>query len=161
MITDNEIIHIRRLEKEDIEFLRLLRNKHCKSFIYSKTISRIAQEEWYKEYCKKQNDYMYTVFSDSVNCPIAFAALYNIDKKKAEFGRLLVDRTLYSKPGLGKFILKYLINEAKHRLAIDTIYLEVFSNNIAALKTYIYCGFKEVSRKKLDNKELIYMELSL
>ena len=39
------------------------------------------------------------------------------------------------------------------------IYLEVFSDNIPALKTYLKVGFIEKNRNQKDNKEIIYMEL--
>ena len=38
------------------------------------------------------------------------------------------------------------------------IYLEVFSDNIPALKTYLKAGFKEKERYLKDDKEIIYME---
>lgn len=39
------------------------------------------------------------------------------------------------------------------------IYLEVFSDNIPALKTYLKAGFIEKNRYQKDDKEIIYMEL--
>ena len=39
------------------------------------------------------------------------------------------------------------------------IYLEVFSDNIPAIKTYLKVGFVEKNRYKKEGKEIIYMEL--
>ena len=39
------------------------------------------------------------------------------------------------------------------------IYLEVFSDNIPALKTYLKVGFVEKNRYKKEDREIIYMEL--
>jgi len=38
------------------------------------------------------------------------------------------------------------------------IYLEVFSDNIPALKTYLKVGFIERKRYIKNNREIIYME---
>ena len=43
---------------------------------------------------------------------------------------------------------------------MDIIYLEVFSDNIPALKTYLKVGFVEKKRYIKNDREIIYMEYS-
>lgn len=162
-IAVNDSIYIRELLKDDIEFLRVLRNRSVnrKNFIYQKEISYESQQIWFNSYLKNFQDYMYSVVRKSDDSIIGFAAIYDINNNEAEFGRLIVDKDKYNQPGLGKFILKYLINVARDKFHLQKLKLEVFADNIPALKIYEQCGFKEYDRASLDNRILIKMELYL
>ncbi|RRD40750.1 N-acetyltransferase [Leptotrichia sp. OH3620_COT-345] len=158
----NDII-LKSLEKKDIEILRNLRNKeeNRKCFIYQKEISKEEQENWYEKYIKKEDDVMFTAYlKESDRVPIGFAALYNIDKEKkcCEFGRIVIDKSKTGKKGLGYQITACLCNIGFENMDVEKIYLEVFSDNIPALKTYLKVGFEEKKRYIKDNKEIIYME---
>lgn len=163
IIAVNDSINVRELLKEDLEFLRVLRNKDVnrKNFIYQKEISSEEQQLWFESYSKNTQDHMYSVVCNSDDSLIGFAALYNMKELEAEFGRLIVDKDKYNQPGLGKFILKYLINVARDKFYLQKLKLEVFADNIPALKIYEQCGFKEYDRASLDNRILIKMELYL
>ena len=161
IIAVNDSINVRELLKEDIEFLRVLRNKDVnrKNFIYQKEISSEEQQLWFESYSKNTQDHMYSVVRNSDDSLIGFAAIYDINNNEAEFGRLIVDKDKYNQPGLGKFILKYLINVAKDKFHLQKLKLEVFADNIPALKIYEQCGFKEYA--SLENRILIKMKLYL
>lgn len=162
-IAINDSIYIRELLKDDIEVLRILRNRSInrKNFIYQKEISYESQQIWFNSYLKNFQDYMYSVVRKSDNSIIGFAAIYDINNGEAEFGRLIVDKDKYNQSGLGKFILKYLINIARDEFHLQKLKLEVFADNIPALKIYEQCGFIEYDRTSLDNRILIKMELHL
>lgn len=159
-----EDIVLKSLEQKNIEDLRILRNKkeNRKCFIYQNEITREEQEKWYKNYLKKENDIMFSAFINGVlEKPIGYAALYDIDKnsKKCEFGRIIVDKSRVSKKGIGYQITKCLCEIGFEKLGLELIYLEVFSDNIPAIKTYLKVGFVEKNRYKKEGKEIIYMEL--
>ena len=159
-----EDIVLKSLEQKNIEDLRILRNKkeNRKCFIYQNEITREEQEKWYKNYLKKENDIMFSAFINGVlEKPIGYAALYDIDKnsKKCEFGRIIVDKSRASKKGIGYQITKCLCEIGFEKLGLEMIYLEVFSDNIPAIKTYLKVGFVEKNRNKKESKEIIYMEL--
>jgi acetyltransferase, GNAT family len=159
-----EDIVLKPLEQKNIEDLRNLRNKeeNRKCFIYQKEITKEEQENWYKKYSEKEEDLMFSAFlKENEEYPVGFAALYNIDKnnKKCEFGRIIVDKSKVTKKGIGYQITKCLCDIGFQDLGLDMIYLEVFSDNIPALKTYLKVGFIEKNRYQKDNKEIIYMEL--
>ena len=159
-----EDIVLKPLEQKNIEDLRNLRNKeeNRKCFIYQKEITKEEQENWYKRYSEKEEDLMFSAFlKENEEYPVGFAALYNIDKnnKKCEFGRIIVDKSKVTKKGIGYQITKCLCDIGFQDLGLDMIYLEVFSDNIPALKTYLKVGFIEKNRYQKDNKEIIYMEL--
>ena len=159
-----EDIVLKPLERKNIEDLRNLRNKeeNRKCFIYQKEITKEEQENWYKKYSEKEEDVMFSAFlKENREYPVGFAALYDIDKnnKKCEFGRIIVDKSKVTKKGIGYQITKCLCDIGFQDLELDMIYLEVFSDNIPALKTYLKVGFIEKNRYQKDDKEIIYMEL--
>ena len=162
----NNIVHdiyIRELEEHDIEFLRLLRNReeNRKNFIYQKEISYEEQLRWYDTYRNNPSDYMYSVLSEKDDSLIGFAAIYNVANNIGEFGRLLVDKTRYASPGLGKHILNHLIDIAREKLGLQKLRLEVFEDNVPAMKIYKFCGFQEYSESTSNGRNLIYMELNI
>ena len=162
-IAVNDSIYIRELLKDDIEFLRVLRNRSVnRKTIKRKFLMKVKfYQIWFNSYLKNFQDYMYSVVRKSDDSIIGFAAIYDINNNEAEFGRLIVDKDKYNQPGLGKFILKYLINVARDKFHLQKLKLEVFADNIPALKIYEQCGFKEYDRTSLDNRILIKMKLYL
>ena len=150
------------LKKEDIEDLRLLRNKkeNRECFIYQKEISKEEQEKWFDKYLEKETDIMFVVSLKEDQRPIGYVALYDIndEKKTCEFGRIIVDKTKVLEKGMGFQITKCCCDIGFEKLGMNMIYLEVFSDNIPALKTYLKVGFIERKRYIKNDREIIYME---
>ena len=155
-------IYLSALNKNDIDKLRILRNKdkNRKWFIYDKQISAEEQTLWYDHYINKEDDIMFSIFINDEW--IGAAALYNIDDigKKGEFGRLLIDkeRVLVEK-GLGIDATLMVCYYGFKTLQLDYIELEVFKNNIAAIKTYQHAGFQFLVDAEDDNSEVYKMYL--
>lgn len=162
----NNIVHdvcIRELVESDIEFLRLLRNKegNRKNFIYQKEISYEEQLRWYDRYKNTSNDYMYTIISKKDGRPLGFAAIYDVTNNIGELGRLIVDKTRYTSPGLGKYILHHLIDIAREKLGLQRLKVEVFEDNIASMKVCKFCGFQEYGESTFNGRKIIHMELNV
>ncbi|MGX8127565.1 GNAT family N-acetyltransferase [Clostridioides difficile] len=155
-------VKLKPLELEDIEKLRILRNKNREYFIYSDEISGLNQIKWFYKYKTKEFDYMFKI--EEINNPNKFigaVAIYNVEMKNCtgEFGRLIIDSHATNSKGLGYEATICACKIGFDELKLNKINLEVFSDNIKALKTYIKAGFKEIKREKLNNREIIYMEL--
>ncbi len=153
-------VFIRSIQHKDIEQIRLLRNKQDvrKWFVYSDEISCVNQETWYKKYCKTENDFMFVALDkDKLNI-IGAVAIYNLDVniKKAEFGRLMVDKDKLLPKGLGTIVTIAALKIAFEQLDLDNIVLEVCKNNISALKVYKRVGF---TLQNNDNKNLFHMTI--
>ena len=150
------------LKKENIEDLRLLRNKkeNRESFIYQKEISKKEQEKWFDKYLEKETDIMFIAYLKENKRPIGYVALYdiNVEEKTCEFGRIIVDKSKVLEKGIGAQITKCCCDIGFEKLGMNMIYLEVFSDNIPALKTYLKVGFIERKRYIKNDKEIIYME---
>ena len=72
---------------------------------------------------------------------------------------------LYANPyekitGVGKTLEELCIKYAFEVLNLNKLKLEVFSNNIKAINLYKKFNFKETSKKIVNNKEVICMELN-
>lgn len=149
------------LEKEDIEFVRILRNRNRDRFLYSQEISADAQQKWYADYLEKPGDYMFTVWLHGRR--VGAVAIYQVDlqAKSAEFGRLMIDREAAGVRGLGVDTTLAACKIACGQLGLHTITLEVYEDNEAAKVTYQRAGFVSVGSACDDTgKKIIKMELN-
>lgn len=155
---------LKPLELKDIEALRVLRNKdqNRTCFLYSEIISEEQQQKWYKGYLEKAGDYMFAIFKE--NRPDDFLgalAIYNFNNENnsAEFGRIVLDKTKLTGSGIGTLVTSEICNFSFKQFNLNEILLEVFEDNIAAVKTYEKVGFKIVSSDILGNRTLLKMSL--
>lgn len=135
---------LRPLQHRDVEALRILRNGERKWFIYSEEIDQKTQQLWFKNYLQTENDYMFSV--SEVQRPDLFigaVALYNFnnEEKTCEFGRIVINSDTATERGLGLDTTVCACKIGFKQLGLQKIVLEVFSNNIRAVKTYQKAGF--------------------
>lgn len=73
LISDNTGINLRLISKSDIEKIRIWKNEHRNSFFYNKIITPKEQAEWFKNYSKRENDFIFIISFDNkdIGC-IAF-----------------------------------------------------------------------------------------
>ena len=118
------------------------------------------EEKWFDKYLEKETDIMFIAYLKENKRSIGYVALYdiNVEEKTCEFGRIIVDKTKVFEKGIGFQITKCCCDIGFEKLGMDMIYLEVFSDNIPALKTYLKVGFIERKRYIKNNREIIYME---
>lgn len=147
---------------QDIEKVRILRNRNRQWFINSGEITQEDQERWYQHYLSKTDDIMFSVYHRESGKWIGAVALYNIDKIKgcAEYGRIIIDNQIVHEKGLGLDTTVCVCQIGFEELGLSKIKLEVFSNNIAAKKTYERAGFSVIGID-VDEKgrEMLLMEL--
>lgn len=155
---------IKPLEKEDIEDLRVLRNKARYCFLNTQIISSENQEIWYKSYLKNEKDYMFKIAKkEKPEAFIGAVAVYDIDseKKCAEFGRLVIDKEKAPEKGLGYEAVKAVCKFAFCLLGLHKIRAVVLKENERALSVYTKVGFYvceetdtcyliEITREQLD-----------
>lgn len=159
-IIDNDM-KLSPIEKKDIEMIRLWRNieSYQKTFIHTSLISHEAQLSWYESYKKDIHDRMFMIKMN--NRPVGVISLYNIDYKKgeAEFGRLLIGDLSYRGQNIGFKATRALCEYGFSKLGLQTIKLEVFKDNVHAIKVYEKTGFKISGERSIDNKTLLLMTL--
>lgn len=155
---------LKALSCDFVEKLRILRNKdeNRKCFLYNQIITEEEQIKWFNNYLKKKDDYMFAIFKeDNQDIFLGAVAIYNFDfhSKKAEFGRIVLDKDIISEKGVGAIITKAICDFAFKNFNISEVYLEVFEENIAAVKTYEKVGFRKISVNMNGNKTLLKMSL--
>lgn len=154
-----ERIKLVPLRSDDIEEMRLLRNKNRHSFIFTDIISEEAQIAWYEKYLEKPNDYVFSVIRIADNEFIGITSLYDINNKVAEFGRLMLNKEKIQEKGYGLEAVLATCKIGFKQLNLDRIILEVKEDNIAAYKTYEKAGFQCFDSKK-EKRNIIYMEMN-
>ncbi len=157
----SEFVNIRPLSQEDIFSLLLLRNQNRRWFFDQSIISSQQQLEWYQNYLLKKDDIMFSISPRDVDCFAGAGALYHITPGgAAEFGRLLVARELFDKPGMGCDITRAICDIGFERLFLKEIWLEVYEENIAARRTYERVGFCTMGEaEQRSGKSLLKMRL--
>ena len=148
------------LEGDDFESLRVLRNQESRWFKSTAEVSCEQQQEWQRRYTEKPGDYMFKIVrSADQNTFMGAVGIYDIDtrKKTGEFGRLVIDKMKpgYEK-GLGLDATVAVLQIAFEQLNLKEVYLEVLSNNLAAIKTYERAGFKVLA----DDGSMIRMAIT-
>jgi diamine N-acetyltransferase len=139
-------IFLRPLTFEDLPMTLAWRNQDSMRiwFINSDTITPEQHREWFNAYQTKNNDFVFIIEERQIyNRSIGQISLYNIDweRKKAEFGRLMIADLEMRGKGLAKEATELLVQFAGNKLEIKEIYLDVFENNLPAIAVYQSCGF--------------------
>lgn len=132
------------LEMKDIEELRCLRNRERKWFVHSEEIDSEEQRIWYAKYLETPNDYMFSISQlNNLSTFIGAVALYNVNKESntCEFGRIIINSLNIPERGLGYDATLCACEIGFEELGMKTILLELFCDNIKAIKTYKRAGF--------------------
>ena len=145
-------IKLRPLTEEDIEPLRILRNKHRCFFLDKSEIAEDQQREWYKNYLLKDDDIMFSISALPTDF-LGAIALYNIDYNtlNAEFGRIVVSDE--APRFTGTYAIEALLLFARDVLKLLRVSCSVLINNQRAKSIYERLGFKLVT---VDNKTAYY-----
>lgn len=134
-------IELRPMVFSDIEAMRQLRNQNRKYFLCSDKITSTDQQRWYNRYLETPDDYMFSIFQQKRW--IGAVALYNIkyEERIAEFGRLMIVKSTVVRKGLGTVATICACKIGFEQLGLSKIYLEVYEDNLPAIKTYERAGF--------------------
>jgi len=113
--------------------------------------SRADQEKWYNDIQKKEN-YKIWGLSDEGK-PIGIFGIKNIDFDEGfgEYWGFIGEKEYWGK-GIGKLILKQIIEIAKTEFKLKEIYLKVLKGNLIAINLYKKFEFKEIGT---DSKNII------
>lgn len=136
-----ERVFLRPLEGEDLERMRILRNRNRHFFVSSDEITEEAQQRWYEAYLIRENDYMFSIFYRELWVGVVSLYAVNLKCGQAEFGRLMIDREAAGVGGLGVDTTRTACKIAFEQLNIQTVILEVYADNAAAQITYLKAGF--------------------
>ena len=140
-------IDLKPISKDDIETLRVWRNKYGSDFFTSDTITKQQQRAWYQHYQDNYGkDFMYIIVLKD-GTPVGTIALYNVEMgdRTAEIGRILLAESFRSQ-GYMEEALKLLIDEAFNKIRIWKLRLSCYLDNAGAISTYHRAGFQSLKR---------------
>jgi RimJ/RimL family protein N-acetyltransferase len=151
-------------EAEHSEKYRMLRNRPevRKMFKQESEITEEQQRMWYASYLNNKDDFMFSII-DEKNEFIGACSIYNIDEKSStgEFGRIIVDSKFSGKGYAYKATVAASLI-AKYELGLKKLVLEVFEDNIKAVKSYIRGGYHIVDELyDVTERKLLRMEQNL
>lgn len=147
-------IVLRQLAYDDIEKLRLWRNDSANNRFLSDIgyISSEQQEKWFEKYQKSEDEIIFAIDeTNALNNMVGSLSLYNISKKTAEFGHMLIGDDKAHGLGIGKKSIVMLLKYGFEILNLDKVYCYVNMDNLPALNNYIYVGFMLVGEKKSNS----------
>lgn len=151
------------LSEQESQQYRVIRNRkeNRDNFVFSGCITKEEQKSWYKKYIESPNDVMFAIYDNSRRF-IGGNALYNINEENGscEYGRLLIDKQLCKNGNWGFEATIAALKVAFTYMNLKKVYLEVFSDNLAAYKTYLKSGFiVKYVNDAVDEKKLVHMEI--
>lgn len=148
----NGPVRLRLLEERDLPATLAWRNQdHIRKwFFYSDVIAPEQHRLWWERYRDRDDDFVFVIEeTETLRRPVGQVSIYNVDweRRRAEFGRLMIGDREASGNGLARLATERLVNEALGPWGLAEVYLEVLSNNAPALAIYRKCGFVESGRK--------------
>ncbi len=160
-----ERILLRPLEEQDIEPLRLLRNRpeNRRWFFFADEISEESQRAWYRRYASKENDYMFaaTLPSDPKGFIGAIAVYdYQSGDNSFEVGRLLLDSGNPACRGLGKELVRGIcrIVENYFPLSVCTaLRAEIYDNNERSIRCFQSNGFQAYGERNEQDRRVVLL----
>ena len=155
-------IALRPMDADASEKYRLLRNQKeiGKWFATKGPISREQQQEWFQRYLTNDRDVMFAVF-DGQGRFIGANSIYDIDGVSAAYGQLIIDPAFGGR-GYGVLATRAAALIARNQMKLERLRLEVYAENLAAVKTYQKVGFTEKGTAAApDGAAMLRMELEL
>jgi len=141
----SDALYLRPLVETDLPTTREWRNASRKWFLDSSEITEAGHRAWFESYLKRDNDVVLMAVCAKTGELLGQLAIYGIGRDertevfKAEFGRLLVAPSRRGF-GVGTEAVKLAV-KASSRAGIRELQLDVFSNNVSALRAYSRNGF--------------------
>lgn len=145
------------------EKYRQLRNQPeiRKWFSFSEEISKEQQEKWYSNYLNNEQDFMFAIV-DPLGNFVGANSIYDISEEHtAEFGRIIVDPN-YKGRGYGYQAAYAAAKIARDLIGLKELKLEVYSDNMPAIKTYQKVGYQKFGvANDANGREMLLMKLNL
>ncbi len=158
-----ESLSLRPLSASDLGLTLEWRNKlRIRSqFITSDVIPRSAHDAWFSAYSNNHCDFVYVIAEEDRD--VGQISLYDIDWEagSAEFGRLMIGEDDRLGTGLASRATKLLLMHAVEDLKLKRISLQVFEDNLTAIRIYEKAGFAHCSGNTTQDDRLITMIYNL
>ncbi len=148
-----ERVRLRLLEETDLPRTLAWRNQdHIRRwFIHSDIITPEQHRRWFDGYRERDDDFVFLIEETrDLRKPVGQVSLYRVDwaRHRAEYGRLMIGEADATGRGLAHQATDVLLRYATATLGMREIELEVFVDNVAAIRIYSACGFHVEDRRE-------------
>lgn len=149
------LLSFKPLGKEDLEYIRIIRNKNKNAFLNNRTIGPTHHAKWYKSYKLNCCDVIFVVKDYYADERVGMLSIYDLNMvdQTCKIGRFIVEEEVRD-GGIGSQMTKFAIEFAERVFKVHRILLEVKARNEIAHHIYKSSGFHEVRRAR----GIIYME---
>jgi UDP-4-amino-4,6-dideoxy-N-acetyl-beta-L-altrosamine N-acetyltransferase len=138
-------IRLRKIDPEDTDNILKWRNSPfvSQNLFTREKLTRAQHMNWLKTNIDAGKCFQFIIEIISSDIPIGTVFIKNIDShsQKAELGIFIGEANCIGK-GYGTEAVNLILDFAFNDLNLNKIYLYVFENNIAGIKSYLSAGFK-------------------
>jgi RimJ/RimL family protein N-acetyltransferase len=133
-------------------------NRVC--FFHQQPLRLDQQQEWFARYLADPTDRTFIILLEH-HLPAGMLGLYHQDlaRRRAEFGRLLL-ADAYRGHGYAEEACRLCLDYAR-QLGLGEVYLEVWADNLRAIRLYQRLGFAATGQSVRDGRAVIAMGLAL
>jgi RimJ/RimL family protein N-acetyltransferase len=145
-IVRGEQVYLRAPDRDDIEtFVRWYNDARVIRYLsMDSPLSRAAEEQWFDRMLASQGKdaYHFVICLRENGQPIGTIALFQVDLKNGNAGMgIAIGEPGYWGRGLGTDALRALLDFAFGTLRLERMWLDVYSFNDRARRSYEKCGF--------------------
>ena len=160
-------VNLRPITEEDTGLILKWRNSErvSNNFIFSEKLTAEMHKKWLEEKVNQHLVEQFIIIEKESNKPIGSVYFRDIDKtkKEAEYGIFIGEDHAIGK-GYGNETAKLALKYAFETMGLKRIFLRVFADNKAAIKSYENAGFKLMNREEIINKneedrKLVFMDI--
>lgn len=148
-------VNLRSITETDTDLILKWRNSERVSdnFIFSEKLTAEMHKKWLEEKVKKHLVEQFIIIEKKSGKPIGSVYFRDIDqtKKEAEYGIFIGEDCALGK-GYGNETAKLALEYAFEKMKLNRIFLRVFADNEAAIKSYENAGFRTTNKEEIINK---------
>lgn len=160
-------VNLRPITEADTDLIIKWRNSErvSNNFIFSEKLTAEMHKKWLEEKVKKHLVEQFIIIEKKSGKPIGSVYFRDIDqtKKEAEYGIFIGEDYALGK-GYGNETAKLALEYAFEKMKLNRIFLRVFEDNEAAIKSYENAGFRTTNKEEIINKngterKLVFMDI--
>jgi len=149
MLITGKLVELRAIERNDVpNYVPWLNDPEAMAYFGGhEPVSLAAEEHWFEEQGKNPTVRNFAIYHQGEHVGGAGFAHLDFRERSAEVGLFIGRKDLWDK-GLGRDVLRALMQHGFEQLNLHRIYLRVFAENARAVRCYEKAGFRHEGRMR-------------